>query len=439
MTAFVSGAIFIAGCQKDTSLDNSSLSSSDSGTISDRAYSSLLARAGADQNITSSTVSLDGSASSGSITSYAWTKEVGNGGTITSPSQAKTTVTGLSNGDYRFRLVIKDSRGNSASDTIHVKVSGVSGGGTTPPPSGSNQNPTVSAGAAQTIALPISTVTLTGTASDPDGTIATYAWTKVSGSGGIIATPTQRVTAVTGLTAGSYTFNLKVTDNQGASANSNVNITVNPAPSTGGGGSTTPPSGYTLAYSTGYNVLSDIINSHGQEGNGGLSTSVYKDGPGSFKSVPANVSAGIRSEVQYDALQTPDEGIVEYDVMYEVVPQNNCHSLQWHPNTSGGSASPGLWHVNGKFDLVNWKGGTNVHHATGVTIQTNHWYHLRFEYKFGSSGYMRFYSDGVLSSAGSWTGQVGDGSGQYLKVGVNMWQSQTSVVYYDNLKIYKKS
>jgi hypothetical protein len=34
--------------------------------------------------------------------------------------------------------------------------------------------------------------------------------------------------------------------------------------------------------------------------------------------------------------------------------------------------------------------------------------------------------------------QVGDGSGQYLKVGVNMWVNQTSVVYYDNLKIWKK-
>jgi len=204
---------------------------------------------------------------------------------------------------------------------------------------------------------------------------------------------------------------------------------------------TTPPpaAGYTLTYSTGYDVSSDIFNSSNQAGNGSLSTTVYKIGPGSFKSVPANVSAGIRSEVQYSSSMTATEGALEYDVMYETLFQNNGHSLQFHPNTSGGSASPGLWHADGKFDVVNWKGGTNSHHNTGIAIQTNRWYHMRFEWKFGSSGYWRTYIDGVLIPGGSWTGQVGDGSGQYLKVGVNMWQSQSSVVYYDNLKIYSKS
>lgn len=193
----------------------------------------------------------------------------------------------------------------------------------------------------------------------------------------------------------------------------------------------------TLVYSTGFDKKSDIINTSNQQGNGGLSTTVYKDGPGSFKSVPANVSSGIRSEVQYSESLTPLEGAIEYDVMYETLFQNSGHSLQFHPVTSGGSASPGLWHVDGKFWLVNWKGGANTYYPTSFTIPANKWLHMVFEYKIGSAGYMKLTIDGIVVFNKT-NIQVGDGSGQYLKVGVNMWQNQSSVVYYDNLKIWKK-
>lgn len=193
----------------------------------------------------------------------------------------------------------------------------------------------------------------------------------------------------------------------------------------------------TLVYSTGYDKETDIINASGQQGAGGLSTSFYKTGPGSFKSVPANVSSGIRSEVQYDEKLTPAEGAIEYDVYYETVFKNSGHSLQFHPTTAGGSASPGLWHVDGKFSIVNWKAGNNVEYKTSYTIPTGRWLHIVLEYKFGSAGYVRLAIDGavVLDKKNI---QVGDGSGQYLKVGVNMWAQQKSVVYYDNLKVWKK-
>ncbi len=198
-----------------------------------------------------------------------------------------------------------------------------------------------------------------------------------------------------------------------------------------------------LLYATGYNTVSDLDPyGNGQWGAGTLeshlSTNIYKDGPASFKSVPANVSSGIRSEVQYPSSLIASEGAIEYDVMYETIFQNNGHSLQFHPLTSGGSASPGLWHENGQFMWVNWKGGTNTKYPTGFKIPQGKWLHCVFEYKVGSAGYMKFTVDGVviLDKKGI---QVGDGSGAYLKVGVNMWQTQASVVYYDNLKIWKKA
>lgn len=199
-----------------------------------------------------------------------------------------------------------------------------------------------------------------------------------------------------------------------------------------------PPTNYgTLIYKTGYDKLSDIINESNQQGNGGLSTTIYKTGPGSFHSVPASVSSGIRSEVQYSSSLTPTEGVIVWDVMFVKVQQNSIHTLQIHPNTSGGSASPGLWTIDGQFAWVNWKGGTNTKYSTGVTIQTNHWYHNVFEYKYGSSGYMKFTVDGkvVLDKKGI---QVNDGSGGYLKVGTNSWSGTGSEAYYDNLEIYKK-
>jgi hypothetical protein len=64
---------------------------------------------------------------------------------------------------------------------------------------------------------------------------------------------------------------------------------------------------------------------------------------------------------------------------------------------------------------------------------------MRLEYKFGSAGYLHWFIDGVEKLNAN-NIQVGDGSGQYLKVGYNGWDgnSANSRIYYDNLKVYKK-
>lgn len=99
-----------------------------------------------------------------------------------------------------------------------------------------NQPPVVSAGSSQTITQPASTATLTGTASDPDGSISTLAWTFVSGPATpTIASPSTASTTVNGLTAaGDYIFRLTATDNSGTAVAADVTITVQAA---GGGGS----------------------------------------------------------------------------------------------------------------------------------------------------------------------------------------------------------
>jgi hypothetical protein len=176
------------------------------------------ANAGADSVITQpdSNVSLVGSGTDadGTIVSYAWTKLTGTGSTITSPASATTTVTGLSSVVYTFRLVVTDNLGATDDDTVQVFV---------------NRVPVSDAGANQTITSPSSAVTLSGSGSDTDGSISTYAWTKISGVGGTITSPSSAVTTVTGLTVGAYVFRLTVTDNRGATATDDISITVNAA------------------------------------------------------------------------------------------------------------------------------------------------------------------------------------------------------------------
>ncbi len=91
--------------------------------------------------------------------------------------------------------------------------------------------PSVSAGASQAITLPTNSVSLSGTATSANGTISTYAWTKVSGGAANITTPAAQNTTVTDLVQGVYVFRLTATDTTSASASADVTVTVNAAPS----------------------------------------------------------------------------------------------------------------------------------------------------------------------------------------------------------------
>jgi hypothetical protein len=295
-----------------------------------------------------------------------------------------------------------------------------------PPP---NEVPIVNAGANQTVTLPTNSVSLKGSATDPDGTIAAYVWERLSGSG-TITTPNAATTTIAGLTAGSSVFRLTAVDNNGASVSDDVSIIVN--------ASTPPPTpGYELIYENPFEQDSDIRNSQTQQaGKGIIDKTFFKEGSGSFLTIPENVSAGIRSEIQ--GFPTPTEGAMEWWVYYKVIiPHSGC-SFQFHPNTPGSSGSPFLAHENGKFVWENWKAGGNTPHPTNTAIPSNKWVKMRVEYKAGSSGYFRHFLDSVKIC--EWNGQVGDGSGFYAKCGVNFWTTEAlnSRVFYDSLKVWKK-
>ena len=97
--------------------------------------------------------------------------------------------------------------------------------------------PTANAGADKSITLPTNTVTLTGSGTDPDGTISSYQWTQQSGpSTATMTAATTTTMNVSALVAGTYVFRLKVTDNGGLSGTDDVTVTV-----TGTISTNTPP------------------------------------------------------------------------------------------------------------------------------------------------------------------------------------------------------
>lgn len=97
----------------------------------------------------------------------------------------------------------------------------------------SNVLPVVNAGADATVTLPASSVMLTGSATDADGTIATYLWTQQSGPAATLSGANQASLTASGLVAGNYIFRLTATDNQGGIAFDDVAVTVAAPP--GGG------------------------------------------------------------------------------------------------------------------------------------------------------------------------------------------------------------
>lgn len=81
-----------------------------------------------------------------------------------------------------------------------------------------------------TITLPVSTVSVTSTISDTDGTIASILWTHESGPGGsTITSPATANTDFTNLPAGVHVFRVTAIDNLASSSFDEITITVNTA------------------------------------------------------------------------------------------------------------------------------------------------------------------------------------------------------------------
>lgn len=158
------------------------------------------------KNTSQLTVNVDGSASTdsdGTIASYAW--DFGDGSLATGPTASHTYLQG---GSYNVTLTVTDNQG--ATNTTSQGVSVVA-----PPP---NQPPV----AAFTSGSTYLAASFDGTtSSDPDGTVASWAWDFGDGSTGSGSTASHTYAA-----AGTYQVKLTVTDDKGAQTSVTNPITV---------------------------------------------------------------------------------------------------------------------------------------------------------------------------------------------------------------------
>ncbi|MEI9913340.1 MAG: T9SS type A sorting domain-containing protein [Bacteroidota bacterium] len=210
-----------------TVTDNSGTTGTDDITVIVNPPVNQVPTANAGNNITltlpinSATLTGSGTDADGTISSYAWTRVSGpTTFTLGTANTASTTLTGLVQGTYVFRLTVTDNSGSTGTDDINVTVNAAP-----------NQAPTANAGNNIVLTLPTNSTTLTGSGADADGTIASYAWTRVSGPTTFtFGTANAATTTLTGLVQGTYVFRLTVRDNSGATGTDDVNVTVNAAP-----------------------------------------------------------------------------------------------------------------------------------------------------------------------------------------------------------------
>lgn len=113
-----------------------------------------------------------------------------------------------------------------------MSASGGASGGNSEPVRSDSQNkvPSVSAGPDQTV-TELSKITLSGSGSDSDGSIARYDWKQTSGKTVFIENPSRpeiSFRAPKGITEQQVTLQLTVTDNEGATSSDSLVITVIP-------------------------------------------------------------------------------------------------------------------------------------------------------------------------------------------------------------------
>jgi predicted peptidase len=104
--------------------------------------------------------------------------------------------------------------------------------GTTGSTPTTNSQPIVSAGSDKSIVLPTSEVYMQGSASDPDGSITSYKWTKLSGGTASLSGTTTSKLRAYNLAAGSYAFRLTAADDKGATRSDDVQVSVSSSSTT---------------------------------------------------------------------------------------------------------------------------------------------------------------------------------------------------------------
>ncbi|MGC3981843.1 MAG: M4 family metallopeptidase [Steroidobacteraceae bacterium] len=290
-----------------------------------------VANAGNDQWVgTQKPVTLDASGSvdgDGYIAAVSWLQISGPVVSLNATGTAVATFTSPvtpAQDTLVFRVTVTDNRGATATDEVTVTAV--------------NQQPAVNAGPDQAT-KPRQTITLPGSATDSDGSIAAYTWTQVSGPS---VTLTGAGTATAGFVAPSVaasstlTFRLTAQDNLGGSGADEVNVIVsNALPSANAGADATVNGGASVSLTgTGTDSDGSVTGYSWQQISGPVVSLAGANGSNASFSAPSASSA---STLVFRLTVTDnDNGTATDDMMVSV----NATST---PASGGGGGAFGAW------------------------------------------------------------------------------------------------
>lgn len=193
-------------------------------------------------------------------------------------------------------------------------ANGTSGSTTT-----TNSLPVVSAGSDKSITLPTNELYIQGTASDSDGSIASYSWSKISGGTSSISGNSTSKLRAYNLVEGTYTFRLTVKDDKGASKYDDVKVnvlassTTNILPTSHAGADKTTSSSSVTLYGSGTDKDGKIVSYKWEKYYGGSVTLTNATSP------TVTVSGMTDGKYFLRLLVTDDKGGTDYDYMNIVV------------------------------------------------------------------------------------------------------------------------
>jgi PKD repeat protein len=309
------------------------------------------ANAGPDQSMTIGTAStFNGSGSSdadGTIASYSW--NFGDGATATGVT-ASHTYSAV--GTYTVTLTVTDNLGATGIDTATVTIT-----------AGVNKPPTANAGPDQT-ALTLVNLTFNGSgSSDPDGTIASYAWNFGDGTTGAGVSVTHSYAS-----SGTYTVTLTVTDNLGATGTDTAIATItNRPPTANAGADQTVVSGTNVSFN----------GSGSSDPDGTISTYAWNFGDGATGSgVTTSHTYPTPGSYTVTLTVTDNKGATASDTAVVTVqnrpPVANAGANQTVPSGTNVSLSgSGSSDPDGTISSYAWNFGDG---ATGSGVTTSHVY-----------------------------------------------------------------
>jgi predicted esterase len=286
-----------------------------------------LANAGTDIFITgtSASIQLNGTASSdpeGAILTYKWNIISGTGATLANGSTASPSFVTNTEGNYSVELKVSDPHGSSDLDTVMITIAAA------------NILPVANAGADKLIHLPPNNTQLNGGASfDPDGTITTYKWRKITGPAMTFSNDAIDNPMANALTYGIYSFELVVTDNRGGIAKDTMLLTVNNPPTANAGNNATitlPVNTVTLNGAASSDIDGSITYAWSQIGTGANISS-----PSAPQTLVTFTSAGV---YQFQLIVTDNRGANSTaSVSVTVLPEPGVMSKTFKVNIFGGT------------------------------------------------------------------------------------------------------